>query len=149
MRFTAGHDRDALTSMGDDQLDSCVDVVVPLSPRHASTLRLMTASLGTDAGFSLDEIDDLKLALSEAFSMLLIGARTDRARATFTTRAGALKVVIGLESGDDLAIEPDDLGLKIMTAVVDAYDITKSSITLWKGALELPALSVDDVALVT
>ncbi len=137
MRFTAGHDRDALMSMGNDQLDSCVDVVVPLSSRHASTLRLMTASLGTDAGFSLDEIDDLKLALSEAFSMLLIGARTDRVRATFTTRAGALKVVIGRESGDDLAI--DDLGLKIMTAVVDAHAISKSSITLWKGALELQA----------
>lgn len=149
MKFTAGHDRDALMSMGDDQLDSCVDVVVPLSPRHASTLRIMTASLGADAGFSIDEIDDLKLALSEAFSMLLVGDRTDRARATFTTRTGALKVVLALESGDDLAIGPDDLGLRIMAAVVDAYDITKSSVTLWKGALELSSTAVEDIALMT
>ena len=48
-----------------------VDVTVPLRPEYASIVRLVTASLGADAGFTVDDIDDLRLAMSEVFSALV------------------------------------------------------------------------------
>ena len=48
-----------------------VDVTVPLRAEFASIVRLIAASLGADAGFTVDDIDDLRLALSEVFSSLV------------------------------------------------------------------------------
>ena len=46
------------------------EVIVPLRTRYASTVRMIAASLGAEAGFTVDEIDDLRLALDEVFSLL-------------------------------------------------------------------------------
>ena len=110
--------------------DDFVDVIVPLSSRYASTLRTLTASLGVDTGFSVDEIDDFKLALTEAFSMLITGHAEGRARASFSVATATLSVRLTLESGDDINVEPDELALAILRAVVDSYEIGVSAITL-------------------
>ena len=62
------------TSVDDDHFE----VIVPLRTRYASTVRVIAASLGAEAGFTVDEIDDVRLALDEVFSLL---ARTPRRRA--------------------------------------------------------------------
>lgn len=127
--------------------DDCVDVVVPLEPRYASMLRVVTASLGVDAGFSIDEIDDFKLAVSEVFSMLLAeglvaeGHHGGRARTSFRLGAATLSVALSLESGARMNVQPDELALTILKAVVDSYDIGESAVTLAKGAVEASALS--------
>lgn len=120
--------------------DGCVDVIVPLSSRYASTLRTMTASLGVDTGFSVDEIDDFKLALTEAFSMLVTGHAGKRARASFAVAKSELSVRLSLEFGDDIGVEPDELALAILRAVVDTYEIGDSAITLTKNAIESATL---------
>ena len=78
--------------------DDFVDVIVPLTPRYASTLRTLTASFGVDTGFSIDEIDDFKLALTEAFSMLVTRHAGKRARTSFavTPFANGKEILIGL-----------------------------------------------------
>lgn len=113
-----------------------VDVIVPLNPRFASTLRTMSASIGADAGFSVDEIDDFKLALSEAFSMLVDGHAEQRVRTSFAASETELRVELTLESGADIGVDPDELALAILRAVVDAYEIGDSTITLRKRAVE-------------
>ncbi len=120
--------------------DDGVDVIVPLNPRFASMLRTVTASFGADTGFSIDEIDDFKLALTEAFSMLIVGHGGNRARASFAVTAAAMSVRLSLESGDDLDVEPDELALAILRAVVDSYEIGNVAITLTKRATETSLL---------
>lgn len=116
--------------------DDTVDVIVPLAPRHASTLRTMSASFGADTGFSIDEIDDFKLAITEAFSLLLSGHGGKRVRVTFTMLSSAIAVQMSLETGDDIAVDPDELALAIMKAVVDSYEIGRAAISLRKVAIE-------------
>ena len=116
--------------------DDDVDVIVPLNPRFASMLRTMTAAFGVDTGFSVDEIDDFKLALTEAFSMLVVRHGGKRTRATFAVAADAMSVRMSLESGDDIDVEPDELALAILRAVVDSYEIANAAITLKKRATE-------------
>ena len=117
-----------------------VDVIVSLVPRCASTLRTMTASFGADAGFSIDEIDDFKLALTEAFSMLVSRHAGERVRASFTPARSALSVRLSLESGLAIAVEPDELALAILRAVVDSYEIGNTAVTLNKRAAETSML---------
>ncbi len=126
--------------MSDQSDDDNVDVIVPLTPRYASTLRTMCASFGVDTGFSIDEIDDFKLALTEAFSMLVTQHAGQRARASFTREASALSVHVSLESGAGISVEPDELGVAILRAVVDSYEVGTTAITLTKAATETSTL---------
>jgi len=116
--------------------DDFVDVIIPLSSRYASTLRTLTASFGVDTGFSVDEIDDFKLALTEAFSMLVTGHAGGRARVSFAAAKSSLSVRLSLESGGEIGVEPDELALAILRAVVDSSEIGESAITLTKTATE-------------
>ena len=119
-----------------DNNDDSVDVIVPLDPRYASTLRTMASSLGAEGGFSIDEIDDIKLALTEAFSMLVVRHPGKRARAIFAVAPSAVSVWLSLESGAAIEVEPDELALAILRAVVDSYEIAELAITLSKRAVE-------------
>ncbi len=115
-----------------------VDVVVPLTPRYAAILRTMAASIGVDTGFSIDEIDDFKLAVTEAFSMLSSRHGDQRTVVSFAMATSTLSVRLSLESGDDISVEPDDLALAILRAVVDSFEVASDGITLNKQATETP-----------
>src|SRR4051794_7160925 len=107
------------------------EVIVPLSTRYASTLRMIAASLGAEAGFTVDEIDDLRLALDEVFSILAEGHVGDRVRATFRVDGEQLVAGLTLESGA-VDVEPDELAANILRSVVDEYAFSTDGVTLTK-----------------
>jgi serine/threonine-protein kinase RsbW len=111
------------------------EVIVPLRTRYASTLRIIAASLGAEAGFSVDEIDDLRLALDEVFSMLAEHHEGGRVRTTFRVDGPQLTAQLTLESGP-IGARPDDLAANILRSVVDRYEFADDSVTLTKVASE-------------
>lgn len=119
------------TSDGDDHFD----VIVPLRTRYASTVRMIAASLGAEAGFTVDEIDDLRLALDEVFSLLADRHAGDKVRTRFRLDGQQLVAVLTLESGH-VDVEPDELAANILRSVVDGFDFTSSGVTLTKRASE-------------
>ena len=90
---------------------------------------MIAASLGADAGFNVDEIDDMRLALDEVFSLLADRHAGDRVRTAFRLDDGQLIVVLTLESGP-VDVEPDDLAANILRSVVDRYQFTSAGVTL-------------------
>lgn len=115
--------------------DDHFDVIVPLRTRYASTVRMIAASLGAEAGFTVDEIDDLRLALDEVFSLLAQRHVGDRVRTRFRLDGHQLIAGLTLESGD-VDIEPDDLAANILRSVVDRYEFSAAGVTLTKRASE-------------
>ena len=114
-----------------------IDVTVPLRTEFAATLRTVAAAVGSDAGFSVDELDDVRLALSEVFSVLVdADGGAGRARVMFSPAPGELTVVIGSD-GDDLAIELDDLAANILASVTDGYSIGTDGVTFSKRSRDL------------
>ncbi|HSB85474.1 MAG TPA: hypothetical protein VLD86_04150 [Ilumatobacteraceae bacterium] len=111
------------------------EVVVPLRTRYASTVRVITASLGSEAGFTIDEIDDLRLALDEVFSLLAEQHGGDRVRTRFRIDGRELTAQLELESGP-IDVRPDELASNILRSVVDRCDFTSQAITLKKTASE-------------
>ena len=127
---------DRLRTAGTDQ-DSVIEIVVPLRTRHAATLRVIVTSLGSDHGLSVDEIDDLKLAVSEVFTLLVdsaddsAGDLDGRAHVTYTTTHEAITVEIE-RTGPGTAIELDALASTILSSVVDEHRVTASGVSLVK-----------------
>ncbi len=114
-----------------------VEVSVPLRTEFVATLRTMAASVGADAGFSIDEIDDLRLAISEVVSSLVDvkGSPDDRIAAAFDLHGEGVTVTITTDR-DGTAIELDDLAATILDSVLDRYDVAGMNVTLTKLASE-------------
>ena len=111
-----------------------IELAFPLRAEHGATLRMLMASLGADAGFSVDEIDDLKLAVSEIFTLLISGAIPSgatkaHARVDATDHSVEICMHRGL-SGEHL--ELDMLAATILSSVVDTYRVDADGISLSK-----------------
>jgi hypothetical protein len=115
--------------------DDQFEVIVPLRTRYASTVRIIAASLGAEAGFTVDEIDDVRLALDEVFSMLAERHVGERVRTTFRLDDHQLIAGFKLESGP-VDVTPDELAANILRSVVDRYEFTSDGVTLTKRAAE-------------
>jgi serine/threonine-protein kinase RsbW len=112
-----------------------VDVTLPLDTRFGSTLRLLCASLAADADFTVDEIDDLRLAVSEVFAMMVSRQPGGRVTTSFFADGGSLTVQLTHE-GAAGEVRPDELARNILDAVVDTYRFEARSVTLTKFAVE-------------
>jgi anti-sigma regulatory factor (Ser/Thr protein kinase) len=119
------------TSVDDDHFE----VIVPLKTRYASTVRMIAASLGAEAGFTVDEIDDVRLALDEVFSLLAEHHVGERVRTRFRLDDHELIATLTLETGP-VDVEPDQLAANILRSVVDRYEFTNDAVILSKRASE-------------
>jgi hypothetical protein len=128
--------------MGADR--STVRLQVPLRHEFASTLRVVVASIGADIGFTVDDIDDLRLAVSEVFSSFDSGADqtavVDMAAEATTgldadgSNRTAVEVRIGMSTGgaQSGSIDLDELAMTIIRAAVDEFRIDAGVVTLVK-----------------
>ena len=104
-----------------------VDIDLPLSPRHASTVRAVAASVGADVGLSVDQIDDLRLGVNEAISILTdvdVPEGVDaRLLVRFDIAANAVEATVRREGIHEPVGALDVLATRILSAVVDEFDI--------------------------
>ena len=116
-----------------------VDVSVPLRVEFASTLRTLVASVGADAGLSVDELDDLRLALSEIFSVLAESGPTEgRALVSIELTPGELFVSIRSDQ-DDVEYDLDELASGILRSVTDSHEIGPNAFKFSKRSIDLVA----------
>jgi len=115
--------------------DDHFEVIVPLRTRYASTVRMIAASLGAEAGFTVDEIDDLRLAFDEVFSLLAERHTGERLRTSFRVDGEQISAVLTLEASA-IDVEPDELAANILRSVVDRFEFADDAVTLVKRASE-------------
>lgn len=117
---------------------------MPLRTEFITTLRTMAASVGADAGFSIDEIDDLRLAISEVVSSLVDVecSPDDRVAAAFDLNGEGVTVTITTDR-DGAVVELDDLAATILDSVVDRYDVDGANVTLTKLASEVATTTAE------
>jgi serine/threonine-protein kinase RsbW len=104
-----------------------VTLTLPLHVRHASTARMVAASLAADAGFSVDEIDDLRLGINEVVSVLAdedVGDGSTRMAIEFDISPGHVEATVARTDGAGAA-ELDDLAQRILDAVIDQYEYSR------------------------
>jgi anti-sigma regulatory factor (Ser/Thr protein kinase) len=132
-----------------------VELDLPLSTRHASTARVVAASLAADAGFTVDEIDDLRLGLNEAVSVvadaadaadadgagsrLMLRFEVDGRRITIHASQGGVRSATPADG-------PDELAQRILGAVVDSFAYDGGRFVITKSSLGTSAPGADSEA---
>jgi len=113
-----------------------VDVTIPKRPEFVSVARLTAAAVAGRQGFAFDEIEDLKIAVSEACT-LLIRAATDTSaplRIAFVLRGDELAVsvetrepgvVFEAAPADDAAMDEGQLGMFLLRCLVDEVEVAQ------------------------
>ena len=128
-----------VASAGNKTADAdTIEIAVPLRVEHAATVRVIVASLGSDNGLTVDEIDDVKLAVSEIFTLLVddadeVGA--SHAHVSFTAAEGTITVTLHRGLADE-QLELDALAATILSSVVDRHVVDAEGVTLVKHAAE-------------
>ena len=113
-----------------------IDVAVPLRGEFASILRTLAASVGVEAGLSVDELDDLRLALSEIFAVLA-GAVPTGGRALVSIELAPGELLVSIRSDQDVEYELDELASSILRSVTDGYEVGPNSFTFSKRSTDI------------
>lgn len=113
-----------------------VEVTIPPKPEFVSIARLTAATVAARQSFTYDEIEDLKIAVSEACTALIVTGTDDTPLTLrFTWEAERLEIRIetggpGVElaAGSPRANQPFDearLGVFLMQCLVDEVDVRR------------------------
>lgn len=111
-----------------DPAGDVVRVRVPASGAYLSVLRTATASLAARLDFTIDEIEDLKIAVDEACAMLLASAEpgTD-VECRFTLRGDAIRVAVTVITVDGRPPSRDTFAWTVLTALAGGVDASADS----------------------
>ncbi len=105
-----------------------VSLILPLKREYVSTARLTVSSVANRVGFNIDEVEDIKVAVSEVCNIIL-SRETDESnqyRITFDIKGRTLEITF---SGDNVPFKclsdsiENEYGLYIMKALMDSVEL--------------------------
>lgn len=106
-----------------------VTIAIPADPAYVSLLRSTTAHIASRSQFTLEEIEDLRMAVSEAATLLL--SLTDVISCTFESEPDAVSIICSASTSKPLE-DIDELPWVLLEALV-----TTASTTSLDGRVEI------------
>lgn len=100
-----------------------VDLSIPVQADLVVLARLTAATVAGRAGFGVEDIEDLRLAVEE-LCLSLVGSRDDgRLHLTYECEGDSITVDCWYEAGEqgETKSDADDLSLRILDALVDEH----------------------------
>ena len=114
-----------------------VIIILPAKSEYVSTARLTASSVSTRAGFNIDEVEDIKVAVSEACTNAIKHSSDEKFYVTFELLENGLTIEIedkGTGYDMDCIAEPDlsnpkenGLGLFIIRTLMDEVSTTSKN----------------------
>jgi serine/threonine-protein kinase RsbW len=103
-----------------------IEVRVPADVVYVSTLRLTAASLAARCDLTIDDIEDLRLAVDEACALLLPHAQPDSMLdAHFELAAGRLSVTVSVHTSDDAQPDRSGFAWTVLGALATSIDVQR------------------------
>jgi serine/threonine-protein kinase RsbW len=107
-----------------------VVLAVPSRGEFARTVRLTAAELAARAEMDIDTVDDVRLAVDEAFVFAGEHAAGPELTFTFSLASGWMQIVVGPLSADAVSEEAPDQGERyarfILESICDEFEILPS-----------------------
>ncbi|MHA3701879.1 hypothetical protein ACXR2U_06815 [Jatrophihabitans sp. YIM 134969] len=118
-----------------------VALEVPADVAYVGVVRSLAAGLAARLPFTLDEIDDLRIAVDEAFAVLLpLAVRDSTVRTGFRVRPDAIEVAVDVTAADGRTLDQGGFGWTLLEALAHVSDVRDADgalgLTLQKDALE-------------
>lgn len=99
-----------------DQPD--VELRLPADNVYVSVLRMTTAGLAARLDYTLDDIEDLRMAVGEACALVLAGAEPDgRLDVGFELGEGSMRVTVAADSATTDSPDTDTFAWQVLTAL--------------------------------
>ncbi|MGI8663194.1 MAG: hypothetical protein ACR2LQ_08285 [Acidimicrobiales bacterium] len=105
-----------------------IELTLPPDSRLLRVARLVASGVATTAGFDVEELEDLRIAVDELCAALLEGGSGGALSLTFELGPLAVSVLGSTPVDGTVELEPDRLGLsrQILKVVVDEYEIAEA-----------------------
>jgi serine/threonine-protein kinase RsbW len=112
-----------------------VELRLPVDSAYVSVLRATTVSLAARLDFTIDDIEDLRIAVGEASAMVLPSATVGSDLVCrFYMRPGEVSITVAVESQDPELPEEDGFAWQVLSALTTqtstSYDEGVFSVTL-------------------
>lgn len=105
---------------------SVVELRLPAQSPFVAVIRMTTAGLAARQDFTLEDIEDLRMAVGEACALLLENAV---AEATLTVRyqlrEAQMDLTVALDNAADTTVDRDSFGWQVLSALVE--DLSEAS----------------------
>ncbi len=109
-------------------LRDIVQLTLPAASAYLSVLRTATASLAARGDFTLDDIEDLRIAVDEACALLLLSAAPgSNLECTFELSPGIIQVGVTVLSVDGEPPSTDTFAWTVLTALADEVSSSVST----------------------
>ena len=119
-----------------------VDMRLPASSAYLSVLRTATAGLAARLDFTLDEIEDLRIAVDEACAMLLPQAGPEGVlECRFELAGSALRVTVAVPAAGATLPARDTFAWTVLTALAGDVDAGTGNGNVYISLLKRRALS--------
>ena len=116
----------------DSTLDGPIELALPADTRLLRLVRLVASGLASTAGFDVDELDDLRIAVDEAVASLLEGGDGTRLALRFDVGESdvAMSGTTPVNPATSLDADRVELSTQILAAVCDdhALDVTDGNV---------------------
>ncbi|MEY2432604.1 MAG: serine/threonine-protein kinase RsbW [Acidimicrobiaceae bacterium] len=109
-----------------EQRDGLIELVLPADTRLVRIARLVASGVATTAGFDVDEVEDLRIAVDELCTAMVEGGNGSALQLGFDLGDGEVTVVGTTQAAaDGAAFEPDRLALsrQILAVVADDHEL--------------------------
>ena len=106
-----------------------IEIELPVEKEFARLLRLMVSGIASRMNFDLDAVDDLKIAVEEAYLMAMGRQVAGPLKVAFTVKEDRLLIDFKGQGGEALnsAKPTENFGNFILDAVVDEMQINQSN----------------------
>lgn len=114
-----------------------VEMRLPAESAYVAVLRMTTAGLAARLDFTLDDIEDLRMAVGEACALVLEHADPGGdLYATYDLSDGSIRVAVSADSSNDDDPDQDSFGWQVLTA------LTSDVVTSREGHLQWVSFTV-------
>ena len=104
-------------------MESVVELSIPAQTSHVALIRSATAAICAGADFTVDDLDDLRLAVDEACAVVINdappGARID---ASWRVRGHAVTIELRCPSSSGAPVATSTFAWTVLAALVDRVD---------------------------
>ena len=109
-----------------------VELRLPAESAYVAVLRMTTAGLAARLDFTLDDIEDLRMAVGEACALVL--ERADQGgdlHAAFDLHDGSIRVSVSADSTQDAEPDTESFGWQVLTALSTDVDTRLDGALRW------------------
>jgi len=109
-----------------DLKDENIELLLPCNAAYVSAARLTASSIANRLKFALDEIEDIKAAVSEACTFIIKESSAENKREfkiTFLLKKDALQITISCSISLSERGNENEMGIHMIKALMDYFEI--------------------------